>query len=53
MSSHKTKTTSFRRWDLAEADGLRDFLLETGLKSDFSGTQAIRRQVEPGSCGIQ
>jgi hypothetical protein len=34
ITSHKTKTTSFRRWDLAEADGLRDFLLETGLKSD-------------------
>jgi hypothetical protein len=34
-SSHKTKSTSFRRWALAEADEPRDFLLKTGLKSDF------------------
>jgi hypothetical protein len=34
-SYHKTKTTSFRRCALAEADALRDFLLKTGLKSDF------------------
>ena len=34
-SSHRTKTTSFRRWALAEADEPRDFLLKTGLKSDF------------------
>ena len=34
-SSHKTKTTSFRRCALAEADALRDFLLKTGLKSEF------------------
>jgi hypothetical protein len=34
-SSHKTKTTSFRRWAIAEADEPRDFLLKTGLKSDF------------------
>jgi hypothetical protein len=34
-SSHTTKTTSFRRWALAEADGHRNFLLKTGLKSDF------------------
>ena len=34
-SSHKTKTTSFRRWGIAEADGARDFLIKTGLKSDF------------------
>jgi hypothetical protein len=34
-SSHKTKTTSFRRCVLAEAGVHRDFLLKTGLKSDF------------------
>ena len=31
----KIKTTLFRRWGIAEADGARDFLLKTGLKSDF------------------
>jgi hypothetical protein len=25
----------FRRWGIAEADGARDFLLKTGLKSEF------------------
>jgi hypothetical protein len=35
-SSHKTKTISFRRCALAEADAHRDFLLKTGLKSEFS-----------------
>jgi hypothetical protein len=34
-SSHKTKTTSFRRCGIAEPDAARDFLLKTGLKSDF------------------
>ena len=34
-SSHKTKTILFRRWGIAEADEARDFLLKTGLKSDF------------------
>jgi hypothetical protein len=34
-SSHKTKTTSFRRWGVVEADEARDFLLKTGIKSDF------------------
>ena len=34
-SSHKTKTTSFRRCAIAEAGVPRDFLLKTGLKSDF------------------
>jgi hypothetical protein len=34
-SSHKTKTTSFRRCAIAEADAPRDFLLNAGLKSDF------------------
>jgi hypothetical protein len=34
-SSHKTKTTSFRRYGIAEAHTARDFLLKTGLKSDF------------------
>jgi hypothetical protein len=38
-SSHKTKTTSFRRWALAEADEHRDFLLKTGLKSDFGSVE--------------
>jgi hypothetical protein len=35
MSSHKTKTTSFRRWAVAGADEHRDFLLKTGLNFDF------------------
>jgi hypothetical protein len=35
MSSHTTKTTSFRRCALAEPDAHRDFLLKTGLKRDF------------------
>jgi hypothetical protein len=34
-SSHKTNTTSFRRCAIAEANAPRDFLLKTGLKSDF------------------
>jgi hypothetical protein len=34
-SSHTTKTTSLRRYAIAEADTPRDFLLKTGLKSDF------------------
>jgi hypothetical protein len=38
-SSHKTKTTSFRRWAIAEADGPRDFLLKIGLKSDFGSVE--------------
>jgi hypothetical protein len=37
--SHKTKTTSFRRWGIAEADGARGFLLKTGLKSDFGSVE--------------
>jgi hypothetical protein len=52
MSSHPTKTTLFRRWAHAEADGPRNFLLKTGLKID-SGARFIRDQVEPGLCGIQ
>jgi hypothetical protein len=35
ISSHRTKTTSFRRYGIAEADTARDFLLKTGLKSEF------------------
>jgi hypothetical protein len=38
-SSHKTKTTSFRRCAHAEADAPRDFLLKTGLKSDFGSVE--------------
>ena len=38
-SSHRTKTTSFRRWAIAEADGPRDFLLKTGLKSEFGSVE--------------
>ena len=38
-SSHKTKTTSFRRWAIAEADEPRDFLLKTGLKSEFGSVE--------------
>jgi hypothetical protein len=38
-SSHKTKTTLFRRCALAEADVHRDFLLKTGLKSDFGSVE--------------
>jgi hypothetical protein len=38
-SSHKTKTTSFRRWGIAEADGARNFLLKTGLKSEFGSVE--------------
>ena len=38
-SSQKTKTTSFRRWAIAEADGPRDFLLKTGLKSEFGSVE--------------
>jgi hypothetical protein len=38
-SSHNTKTTSFRRWALAEADEHRDFLLKTGLKSEFGSVE--------------
>ena len=38
-SSHKTKTTSFRRCAIAEADAPRDFLLKTGLKSDFDSVE--------------
>jgi hypothetical protein len=34
-SSHTTKTTSFRRCVIAEAGVPRDFLLKTGLKSNF------------------
>ena len=34
-SSQKTKTTSSRRCAIAEANAPRDFLLKTGLKSDF------------------
>jgi hypothetical protein len=34
-SSHKTKTTSFHRYGIAEAYTARDFLLKTGLKSNF------------------
>ena len=38
-SSHKTKTTSFRRWGIAEADEARNFLLKTGLKSEFGSVE--------------
>jgi hypothetical protein len=38
-SSHKTKTTSFRRCAIAEADAPRDFLLKTGLKSEFGSVE--------------
>ena len=38
-SSHRTKTTSFRRWAIAEADGPRGFLLKTGLKSEFGSVE--------------
>jgi hypothetical protein len=38
-SSHETKTTSFRRYAIAEADTPRDFLLKTGLKSDFGSVE--------------
>jgi hypothetical protein len=34
-SSRKTKTTSFRRCDIAEANAPRAGELKTGLKSDF------------------
>jgi hypothetical protein len=38
-SSHKTKATLFRRCALAEADVHPDFLLKTGLKSDFGSVE--------------
>jgi hypothetical protein len=38
-SSHKTKTTSFRRCAIAEAGVPRDFLLKTGLKSEFGSVE--------------
>jgi hypothetical protein len=38
-SSHKTKTTSFRRCAIAEPDAPRDFLLKTGLKSEFCSVE--------------
>jgi hypothetical protein len=38
-ASHKTKTTSFRRCALAEADEPRDFLLKTGIKSEFGSVE--------------
>ena len=38
-SSHITKTTSFRRYAIAEADTPRDFLLKTGLKSEFGSVE--------------
>ena len=38
-SSHKTKTTSFRRCGIAEPDAARDFLLKTGLKSEFGSVE--------------
>jgi hypothetical protein len=38
-SSHKTKTTSFRRCGIAEAGVARDFLLKTGLKSEFGSVE--------------
>jgi hypothetical protein len=41
-SSHRTKTTSFRRCALAEADAPRDFLLKTGLKSEFGSVEPER-----------
>jgi hypothetical protein len=38
-SSHTTKTTSFRRYGIAEAYTARDFLLKTGLKSEFGSVE--------------
>jgi hypothetical protein len=38
-SSHKTETTSFRRCGIAEAGVARDFLLKTGLKSEFGSVE--------------
>jgi hypothetical protein len=38
-ASHKTKTTSFRRCAIAEAGVPRDFLLKTGLKSEFGSVE--------------
>ena len=38
-SSQKTKTTSFRRCAIAEAGVPRDFLLKTGLKSEFGSVE--------------
>jgi hypothetical protein len=38
-SSHTTKSTSFRRCGIAEADAARDFLLKTGLKSEFGSVE--------------
>jgi hypothetical protein len=38
-SSHETKTTSFRRYGIAEAYTARDFLLKTGLKSEFGSVE--------------
>jgi hypothetical protein len=38
-SSHKTKTTSFRRCAIAETGVPRDFLLKTGLKSEFGSVE--------------
>ena len=38
-SSQKTKTTSFRRYGIAEAHTARDFLLKTGLKSEFGSVE--------------
>jgi hypothetical protein len=35
----KTKTTSFRRCAIAEAGVPRDFLLKTGLKSEFGSVE--------------
>jgi hypothetical protein len=55
MSSHKTKTTSFRRWALAEAIEHRDFLLKTGLKSDFGPVepdQSVSRTVPSHSIAL-
>jgi hypothetical protein len=38
-SSQKIKTTSFRRCAIAEAGVPRDFLLKTGLKSEFGSVE--------------
>jgi hypothetical protein len=40
LIKHKTKTTSFRRCTIAEASVPRDFLLKTGLKSEFGSVES-------------